>query len=145
MALGISAIVSYHERESSQITPMNTENFSITLPFDIDSTLALISLRLGSEGLAVAHSFDLDSACASFTQTTCPHTGKSPCECRLVTLLACEQNGSAIPLVFHGHANQTEIHIEASAQPLDRSLLERIWAIIVNESMALISLNKPAV
>jgi hypothetical protein len=123
---------------------MNSEKFSIPLPFDIDTVLALISLRLVSEGFAVAHSFELDSACASFTETACPHTGRSPCDCRLVTLFACNQNDPPVPLVFHGHADRTEIHIETTAQQPDLDLVEQIQAILQNESVALMSLNDHA-
>lgn len=120
---------------------MNSDKFSITLPFDCEVVLALFSLKLASEGFHVAHSFELEAACASFTDMTCPHTGKTPCDCQLVVLLAYEQNGSSIPLVFHGHAGQTEVSIEATSRQPDLDLIKRVQAILQEESAALLEMN----
>ena len=120
---------------------MISDKFSITLPFDCEIVLALFSLKLVSEGFHVAHSFEIESACTSFTETACPHTGKSPCDCQLVTVFAYEQNGSSIPLVFHGHAGQTEMYIDTATGRPNLDLIRRIWGVLQRESETLLEIN----
>jgi hypothetical protein len=120
---------------------MSSDKFSTTLPLDCKVVLLLISLKLLAEGYYVASSFELEAACASFTETVCPHTGESPCKCRLVSLFAYERNGSSVPLVFHGYAGQTEVYIDTDTDQLDLDLIRRIQAILQAESNTLLSLD----
>jgi hypothetical protein len=119
---------------------MCDRKFSITLPFDCEIVLALFSLKLVSKGFYVAPSFGLQAACASFTQNTCPHDGTSSCDCKLVTLLVYEKSGLSIPLVFHGHAGQTEIYTRFSTRQDELQL--RIQKVLEEESDALLRLNE---
>jgi hypothetical protein len=139
MALGFQSIVKY---DKGGCGPMSDSKFTLTLPFDYEIVLALFSLKLISEGFHVAHSFELHASCASFTETTCPHNGKSACDCRLVTLLAYEQNGLSIPLVFHGHAGQTEVFIDTISGRTNLDFDKRIQAVLQEESATLLKLNR---
>jgi hypothetical protein len=76
---------------------------------DCDSTLALLTICLRNRGFHTLHSFELNSACASFSDPTCPHHPGQTCECRLVTLAVYREDIGVIPLVLHGHAYKTEI------------------------------------
>jgi len=87
------------------------ENYPIlTFELDCDSTLALLHICLRKQGFCSTHSFELTSACASFSDPTCPHHPGKICECQLVTLSVYRDDIGVIPLVLHGHAYKTEVY-----------------------------------
>lgn len=84
----------------------------LTLPMDHDSACTLVRLCLFEKGFRAENSFDMTSACASFTETYCPHQPDHPCACRLSTLTIFGNNLPAVPLVIHSDGTQAEIFYE---------------------------------
>ncbi len=74
--------------------------------------LTQVSLRLAAEGLRAAPTFELDSACATFTDEICPHTGSEPCNCKLIVLMVYGPAVHPVSLVFHGGNEETEVFME---------------------------------
>jgi len=52
---------------------MANNRLILTFELDCDSTLALLQICLHKQGFRAIHSFELESACASFSDPTCPH------------------------------------------------------------------------
>lgn len=90
----------------SELIPM------LNLPLNIEIVLTQVSLRLVAEGLRVVPTFELGSACATFTDEICPHTGTRPCKCQLIVLMVYESAVRAVSPVFHRGDEATEIFME---------------------------------
>ena len=52
---------------------METENYLSTLYLDCETVITQLDEQLSSRGVRVVRSFDLQSACASSPDQTCPH------------------------------------------------------------------------
>jgi hypothetical protein len=76
---------------------------------DAGATVRQVTLQLEATGMRVVKSFDLRSACASFTENVCPHHSTSPCDCQLVVLLIYGTGALPVSLILHGHRGQTEL------------------------------------
>jgi hypothetical protein len=99
----------------------------LDFPLDCQTAVALAICRLTEAGLRVTRSFELDSACAPFTNTNCPHSGKTPCDCKLVVLIVGDAESGSIPLVFHDCDGRTELIMEdVPGDPQQQSLKNRI-------------------
>ena len=86
----------------------NTEPI-LTLALDCDLAIALVKLCLREKGFYAQHNFELDSACASFSDPLCPHRPDQLCNCQLITLQVYRSNLPVIPIIFHGHDERTEL------------------------------------
>lgn len=75
---------------------------------DCETVVRQVTQNLEGTGLRVVRSFDLRSACASFTDNICPHHGTAPCDCQLVILLIYGA-GAPVSLILHSHRGQTEL------------------------------------
>ncbi len=80
----------------------------IDLPMDCEAAIAAVSLKLAGAGIYVESAFEIDSACAPFTIDTCPHSGTSPCACKLVVLNIYEDQGPRLAVIVHSHEQLTE-------------------------------------
>jgi hypothetical protein len=97
----------------------NTEPI-LTLALDCDLAIALVKLCLNEKGFSTQHNFELDSACASFSDPLCPHQPDQLCNCQLITLQVYRSNLPVIPIIFHGHDECTEIfYTEEGSIPPD--------------------------
>ncbi|GAB4577453.1 MAG: hypothetical protein Fur0022_01840 [Anaerolineales bacterium] len=76
---------------------------------DGETVIRQVMQNLAAAGLRVVRSFDLRSACASFTENVCPHHGTTPCDCQLVVLLVYGIGVAPVSLVLHSHMGQTEL------------------------------------
>lgn len=83
----------------------------ITLDLSCEEVIKQIRHRLAEYGVRTVRSFDLQSACASYPDLTCPHHGDGPCDCQLVVLLAYGKGATPASLVVHSHRGQTEIDL----------------------------------
>lgn len=99
----------------------------LDFPLDCQTAVALAICRLTAAGLRVKRSFELDSACAPFTNTRCPHSGEIPCDCKLVVLIVGNAETGSIPLVFHDCDGRTELLLEDIMEdPSQQILKDRI-------------------
>ncbi|HUF39377.1 MAG TPA: hypothetical protein VMN57_12705 [Anaerolineales bacterium] len=76
---------------------------------DGETVIRQAAESLEAAGLRVFKTFDLRSACASFTDNNCPHHGSAPCDCQLVVLLIYGPDDPPISLVLHSHRGLTEL------------------------------------
>lgn len=102
-------------------------------PFKIyygEAALVVVEImeQLEAAGMQVVKSFDLRSACASFTDNICPHHGTSPCDCQLIVLLIYGIENWPISLILHSHRGQTELQWDvnpgAYPGPESRALIQ---------------------
>ncbi len=82
-----------------------------TLNMDGESTIAHLTRWLAHYGLRIVRGFDLQSACASVTDLTCPHHGDYPCDCQLVVLLVYGVDTPPASIVLHTHRGKTDIDL----------------------------------
>jgi hypothetical protein len=102
---------------------MNNWTISLVeLPFDSDKAVATVTNKLQGSGMGVLRSFDLRSACAAAPDQTCPHHGKSECDCQLVVLMVLDRVEQPASLMLHTYNGQTQIGLAASPghQPSER-------------------------
>jgi hypothetical protein len=92
-------------RIMTQITRLSTLNL------DCESTYAQLHRWFTYYELRVVRSFDLQSACASFTDLTCPHHGDSSCDCQLVVLLVYGTEAAPASIVLHSHRGKTDVDL----------------------------------
>lgn len=90
---------------------MNQATHLSTFNLDCETVIAQLSQQLATWGLQVARSFDLQSACASFTDLICPHHGDAICDCQMVVLLVYGTEGAPASLVLHTHRGKTDIDL----------------------------------
>jgi hypothetical protein len=83
----------------------------LRLPLRHEIVVSQVSLCLVAEGFQVTQTFELGSACASFTDNVCPHKGSSPCKCQLIVLMIYGATVHPVSLVFHGDDKETEIFL----------------------------------
>jgi len=100
---------------------MGDNRSALTFELDVDSTVELLQICLSRQSFRVKRSFELESACSSLSDPTCPHHPGEVCECRLVTLAIYRDDIGAIPLVLHGHGHETEI-CSVGSRPLPVAL-----------------------
>lgn len=119
-----------------------TEPF-LQLPLRHEIVVSQISLRLVAEGFRVTQTFELDSACASFTDNVCPHKGTSPCKCQLIVLMVYEAAVHPVSLVFHGDDKETEIFLAVDlTQSLDLDFENRIQHALNKENNLFLDIVK---
>ncbi|MBC8509668.1 MAG: hypothetical protein H8D34_32880 [Chloroflexi bacterium] len=107
----------------------------VNLAKDCETVIAQIGRHLGAIGMRIERSFDLQSACASNPDLTCPHHRDVPCDCQLVVLLVYDENGTPSSLVVRSHMGQTEINLVDSPNPkLGQELADLIHRILVPEN-----------
>ena len=90
---------------------MNQATRLSTLNLDCETVIAKITRTLTQQGLRVVRSFDLQSACASFPDLTCPHHGNSPCDCQLIVLLIYGNDPTPASVVLHTHRGKTDVDL----------------------------------
>lgn len=86
----------------------------IELPVDSEEAVASVTGKLEESGLGVVRSFDLRSACAASPNQTCPHHGKSECDCQLVVLMVLDRVEQPASLMLHTYNGQTQVGLSAS-------------------------------
>lgn len=97
----------------------NTEPI-LTLALECDLAVALVKLCLREKGFHAQHNFELNAACASFSDPLCPHQPDQLCNCQLITLQIHRSDLPVIPLIFHGNDEHTEIfYTEEGSIPPD--------------------------
>lgn len=101
------------------------DNWTISLlelPVDSEQAVASVTSKLQASGLGVLRSFDIRSACAASPDKTCPHHGKSQCDCQLVVLIVLDRIEQPASLMLHTFNGQTQIGLATSPghQPSDR-------------------------
>jgi len=84
----------------------------ITIPLEIEPAIALLSLRFMAEGLRVATSFEIDSACATLSDNVCTHDPNKICKCRMRVLKVWDDNSTPLHLVVHEYDRETEFFID---------------------------------
>lgn len=85
---------------------------------------------LETAGLRVQKSFDLQSACASLSDSTCPHHGSAPCDCQLIVLLVYGAGSRPVSLILHSHRGQSELQWDQNPayppDPESRAFIQQI-------------------
>lgn len=122
---------------------MSRTTHLLKLEMDCEAVILLIGRRLSRLGIRVVRSFDLQSACASFPDLTCPHHGNAPCDCQMVVLLVYAQTGAPASIVVHSHRSQTEVGlVDSPDQKPNPELVESIrMALTGGQSQQAVSLN----
>ena len=105
-----------------------------TLDMDTETTIAHLTLWLTSQGLRIVRSFDLQSACASFTDRICPHHGDYPCDCQLVVLLVYGAEASPASIMLHTHRGKTDVDLVDSPNNHFCQQLEKIIRRIIEDN-----------
>jgi hypothetical protein len=101
------------------------------LPFDGKTALAFTIQLLINAGLQVARTFELDSACASFTNKVCPHSGEAPCGCQVFVLLVLNGISTPVSLVLHSCKDITEVFLDGGGdQPECQDIYIRIIEVL---------------
>ncbi len=90
---------------------MNQATHLATLDLDCETVIAQLSRQFAAWGLRVVRSFDLQSACASFSDLICPHHGDAVCDCQMVVLLVYGTEAVPASLVIHTHRGKTDIDL----------------------------------
>jgi hypothetical protein len=90
---------------------MNQATRITTLNLECESVISQMARPLTQWGLRIVRSFDLQSACASFPDLTCPHHGDTPCDCQLVVLLIYGADAHPASVVLHSHRGKTDIDL----------------------------------
>ncbi len=102
-----------------------------------ETVIAHLRAQLAARHIRTVRSFDLQSACASHPDLTCPHHEKAPCDCQLVVLLAYGGQGPPLSLLIHSHHACTEVEIAASdgaaAHP---NLADTLAAVLALQSLS---------
>ncbi len=93
---------------------MNHTAALLSLPYDCETTMALVAVILQGKGFNLKRTFDLRSACATLGDPTCPHHADQPCNCQLIVYLVYDQDYSAVALFGHGYDDKTEVRMENS-------------------------------
>jgi hypothetical protein len=83
-----------------------------------------------AEGFRVVRSSAIDGACASFSHNTCPHTGKSPCDCLVVVLFVSRNGDGPVTVVAHGHEDETTFSLQRDEHVEDGSLVQAVWRVL---------------
>jgi hypothetical protein len=113
----------------------------IDLPMDYETALATISLKLAAEGIFSEPTFEIDSACTSFAIAICPHTGESPCPCKLAVLKVYQNPDSLLAVIVHSHENKTEFWEEDMNILKNPLLAQRIRELLKEEADLLLGRN----
>lgn len=110
---------------------MSRSDRLLDLPYDGETALSFAIQLLINAGLQVARTFELDSACASFTNKVCPHTGEAPCGCQIFVLLVLNGIYTPVSLVFHSYKYKTELYLDGGGeQPVCQDLENRIIEVL---------------
>lgn len=122
---------------------MNTNAFLHTFSGNSECAVRWVTQCLTAAGLRVVRSFDLQSACASFTDNTCPHHGASHCDCQLVVLLVYGAEVTPASLILHNHRDKTEIQLdEAPEAGYSRDLIDHIRLVVLDKAGSTLHLKK---
>jgi hypothetical protein len=100
---------------------MGDNRSTLTFELDCDSAVVLLQIFLSRQNFLLVRSFELDSACSSLSDSTCPHHPGKVCECRLVILAVYRDDIGSFPLVLHGHGDKTDI-CSVGSRPLPVAL-----------------------
>jgi hypothetical protein len=120
---------------------MHKNSILIDLPMDYEAALATVSLKLAAAGIFTEPTFEIDSACTSFAIATCPHTGESPCPCKLVVLKVYQDPASLLAVIVHSHENKTEFWEEDVNILKNPLLAQRIRELLKEEEDFLLGRN----
>lgn len=99
----------------------------IHLPVAGELAIGAVTLTWTAEGFRVVRSLSIDGACASFSHSTCPHTGKSPCDCLLAVLFVSRNGESPVTVVAHGHEDDTTFSLQQDGPAADEASIQRVW------------------
>jgi hypothetical protein len=109
---------------------------NLQLPLAPELAVGAAELSWIAEGFRVMRCLPLDGACAAFSHNICPHTGKSPCECRLVVLAVSRKGGSPVTIVAHGHGTETTFNLQRNGHLDDDSLANAVWHALASLALA---------
>ncbi|HEX6303274.1 MAG TPA: hypothetical protein VFZ76_03730 [Anaerolineales bacterium] len=114
---------------------MNQTKLLLELTLDSETAIGLIKSLLAEADLRAVRTFDLQSACASFTEKNCPHHGNGPCNCQLVVLQVYGQYPVPVPLVIHGCDQQSEVYtLDSPDQPSQPDFDKQIRQILTDKA-----------
>lgn len=106
---------------------MSSSLLLIELPFDCETSVSYAVNQLISSGFHVSRSFELDSACGSFSSGICVHDPKSPCRCQLVILQITDYElEPMISMIFHSYNGKTEIFLDNDEKITGQGIKDRI-------------------
>ena len=99
----------------------------LSLNLDCETVITRFTRQLEELGLRVVRSFDLQSACASYPDLTCPHHGDALCDCQMVVLLVYGLETTPASVVLHSHLGNTDIDlVDTPHNRPDQNLTEMI-------------------
>ncbi len=99
-----------------------------TVPFlmleqPYEQALMRVAGQLGSLGMRVMVTFDLQHARGAHSSWICPRHGTQACDCRLNVLLVYEKESGPVSLLAHGYDGKTWFSlIDTPQQPVDPHL-----------------------
>lgn len=115
---------------------MNQINSLLTMPMKCDSAVTLVSHVMTADGMRVVRSFDLQTACAAFSNNICPSHGENPCDCQMVVLLVYDEGSKPLSIVMHGHDRRTQLGLsEDWSQAPNEDLEQRVRALLSFENI----------
>ncbi len=101
---------------------INTAPF-LVLEQPYDQALDWVTRRIGSQGLQVVATFDLQVAREAHGDCPCPHHGTEACDCRLNVMLVYGIGSGPVSLIAHGYDGKTWFSlIDTPQQPADQDL-----------------------
>ncbi len=118
---------------------MNQANWLYRFNQDCEAVIAQAQRRLAEGGYRLVRSFDLQSACASHPDMTCPHHGDAPCDCQLVVLLVYGESGPPASLVIHSHRGQTDVGVVITTEDFPQSGLIEALRLVFADSKRYVS------
>jgi hypothetical protein len=113
---------------------LKTGNPITTIPAGSDVATALVSLELVAHGYYVANTFEIDSACASFTNNICAHHGECPCRCQLKVLQIFDKPSRSLNLIFHTYREVTELFLDCEGAAAQDDLEVKLRQTLIEES-----------
>ena len=72
-----------------------------------DDAIDWVARQIGSAGLQVVRTFDLNVARNTHASCPCPHHGTEQCDCQMVVLLVYGSERQPVSIVAHGYNGQT--------------------------------------
>lgn len=94
---------------------------------------AWVTHQLSNSGLWLIQTFNLQAARQAQIDCTCPHHGKSECNCQILVLLVYRHTGNPITLMIHGYDSITWLSLVdipgQRADPYFETLIRRVLSL----------------
>ena len=79
----------------------------LILELPCDDAIDWVARQIGSAGLQVVRTFDLNVARHTHASCPCPHHGTEQCDCQMVVLLVYGSERQPVSILAHGYNGQT--------------------------------------